>query len=91
MINAHVKDGIALCRYFSWLEKTMENDNTLTEISAAKVLENFRRYVYCLFSLYKFVDQHAKKNKVPLTTLNLLHGSKTSKKFKKSYFLQIKI
>ncbi|XP_073994285.1 aminopeptidase P isoform X2 [Rhodnius prolixus] len=43
MINAHVKDGIALCRYFSWLEKTMENDNTLTEISAAKVLENFRR------------------------------------------------
>uniref|UniRef100_A0A224XLD9 Putative xaa-pro aminopeptidase n=1 Tax=Panstrongylus lignarius TaxID=156445 RepID=A0A224XLD9_9HEMI len=43
MRNAHIKDGVALCRYFAWLEKSMADNIELTEISAAEVLEGFRK------------------------------------------------
>lgn len=42
MKNAHIKDGIALCEYFSWLEKNVSSGN-ITEISGAKRLEEFRK------------------------------------------------
>ena len=42
MINAHIRDGAALCEYFGWLEHEMLNGANLTEISAANKLEEFR-------------------------------------------------
>lgn len=42
--NAHIKDGAALCSYFSWLEENISLGN-LTEISAAEKLLSFRRYI----------------------------------------------
>lgn len=41
MRNAHVKDAAALCCYFAWLERNI-NNTTITEISGAKKLEEFR-------------------------------------------------
>lgn len=41
MRNAHIKDAIALCCYFAWLEKNIKN-TTITEVSGAKKLEEFR-------------------------------------------------
>lgn len=46
MINAHVRDGVALCCYFAWLEKEVPKGN-ITEISGADKLEEFRKWV-CL-------------------------------------------
>ncbi|KAK7869696.1 hypothetical protein R5R35_011768 [Gryllus longicercus] len=42
MINAHIKDAAALCCYFSWLEKEIPK-GTVTEISGASKLEEFRK------------------------------------------------
>ncbi|XP_059473876.1 xaa-Pro aminopeptidase 1 [Neocloeon triangulifer] len=42
MINAHIKDAAALCRYFAWLEKEVALGNAVTEISGATKLEQFR-------------------------------------------------
>jgi len=42
MINAHIKDAVALCRYFSWLEEEVKVTK-VTEISGAEKLEQFRR------------------------------------------------
>lgn len=41
MRNAHVKDGVALCRYFSWLEKNIDKEE-ITEVSGARKLLEFR-------------------------------------------------
>lgn len=41
MRNAHIRDAAAVCCYFSWLEKHIYNE-TITEISGAKKLEEFR-------------------------------------------------
>ncbi|XP_044267997.1 xaa-Pro aminopeptidase 1 [Tribolium madens] len=41
MRNAHLKDGAALCCYFSWLEKNVKNGG-ITEVSGAKKLDEFR-------------------------------------------------
>lgn len=41
MRNAHVKDGVALCAYFSWLEKNVDNE-VITEVSGAEKLREFR-------------------------------------------------
>lgn len=41
MRNAHIRDAAALCCYFAWLEKNVKN-STITEISGAKKLEEFR-------------------------------------------------
>jgi Xaa-Pro aminopeptidase len=43
-INSHVRDGIALVKYFSWLENEVKNKKTVTELSGAAKLEEFRRY-----------------------------------------------
>ncbi|KRT78593.1 Peptidase [Oryctes borbonicus] len=41
MKNAHVRDGIALCSYFSWLEKSIDKEE-ITEVSGAEKLAEFR-------------------------------------------------
>ena len=40
--NAHIKDAAALCCFFSWLEKEVEAQRPVTEISAADKLAAFR-------------------------------------------------
>ena len=40
--NAHVKDAAALCCFFNWLEKEIESQRVVTEISAADKLATFR-------------------------------------------------
>lgn len=47
LTNAHIRDAAALCCYFAWLEKEVPKGN-ITEISGAKKLEEFRRYVISL-------------------------------------------
>lgn len=42
MIKSHVRDGVALVRYFSWLEEQVKNKVTVTEITGADKLEEFR-------------------------------------------------
>lgn len=42
MRRAHIKDAIALCELFNWLEKEVPKGN-ITEISAADKAEDFRR------------------------------------------------
>lgn len=42
MENAHIKDAAALCCFFAWLEKEVESQRTVTEISAADKLAGFR-------------------------------------------------
>lgn len=42
MRKAHIYDGIALCKFFSWLEKAVHEKN-VTEISAAEKLLDFRK------------------------------------------------
>ncbi len=41
MINAHVLDGIALTKFLFWIKKI--NKKKITEVEAAKKLENFRK------------------------------------------------
>ncbi|CAB0001297.1 unnamed protein product [Nesidiocoris tenuis] len=43
MIEAHVYDGYALCKFFCWLEKMLKNKKLVTEISASKALEDFKK------------------------------------------------
>lgn len=43
MINCHIRDGVALCKYFAWLEKQVTAGNLITEISGAQKLEDFRK------------------------------------------------
>jgi Xaa-Pro aminopeptidase len=43
--NSHIRDGIALVRFFAWLEFNLNNNEAekITEVSAANKLEQFRR------------------------------------------------
>lgn len=41
--NCHVRDGVALVQYFAWLENEVLNKRTVTEISGAAKLEEFRK------------------------------------------------
>lgn len=50
MIDCHIRDGVALCQYFAWLENALESGEAVDEISGATQLEEFRKYVHC-FSL----------------------------------------
>lgn len=44
MKAAHVRDSVALVKYFAWLEDQIKNKkNTVTEISGAAQLEKFRQ------------------------------------------------
>ncbi|KAJ9577057.1 hypothetical protein L9F63_006337 [Diploptera punctata] len=62
MIKAHIRDAAAVCCYFTWLEKEIVK-NTITEISGAEKLEEFRReqedYVGPSFSTISSVGPHA--------------------------------
>ena len=44
MKAAHIRDSVALIKYFAWLEDQVKNkENTITEISGATQLEKFRQ------------------------------------------------
>ncbi|CAB0034898.1 unnamed protein product [Trichogramma brassicae] len=46
MKQAHIKDGVALIKFYSWLEKELSTDGenkNITEIRAAEKLEEFRK------------------------------------------------
>lgn len=43
MRDCHVRDGVALVQYFAWLENEVLNKRTVTEISGADKLEEFRK------------------------------------------------
>ena len=42
MIEAHVKDAIAMCKFASHLEREIEEGNDWTELSAAELLSDYR-------------------------------------------------
>lgn len=42
MINCHIRDGLALCKYFAWLEDALNRGVKVDEISGADKLEEFR-------------------------------------------------
>lgn len=44
-INCHIRDGLALCQYFAWLEQMVLNKQYVDEISGADKLEEFRSSV----------------------------------------------
>ncbi|KAH8333677.1 hypothetical protein KR059_002320, partial [Drosophila kikkawai] len=41
-VNSHIRDGVALCQYFAWLEHQLKLGREVDEISGAKKLEYFR-------------------------------------------------
>ncbi len=41
--KAHIKDGAAVTRFICWLKKAAASSETITELSAAEKLEEFRR------------------------------------------------
>lgn len=45
LIECHIRDGIALCKYFAWLEKVVQSGEYVDEISSATKLQEFREYV----------------------------------------------
>lgn len=48
MIDCHIRDGVALCQYFAWLENALDSGEFVDEISGATKLEEFRTYVSSL-------------------------------------------
>lgn len=42
MIDCHIRDGIALCKYFAWLENALKTGEKVDEISGADKLQQFR-------------------------------------------------
>ena len=65
MKQAHIRDGVALVKYFSWLDNTISNPNNktvITEISGADQLEKFRKeqdhYVGLSFPTISSVGKH---------------------------------
>ena len=43
MMSAQLRDSAAFVEFLAWLENQMENGVSVTEITAAKQLESFRR------------------------------------------------
>ncbi|XP_016989417.1 xaa-Pro aminopeptidase ApepP [Drosophila rhopaloa] len=41
-VNSHIRDGVALCQYFAWLEDQVKNGVEVDEISGSDKLESFR-------------------------------------------------
>ena len=48
--QSHIRDGIALARYFSWLEEKLQAQEELTEWEGSEQLEKFRRCALNLFT-----------------------------------------
>ena len=43
-VNAHIKDAVAFCCFFAWLEKQLSEENSkVTELAAAQQLSKYRR------------------------------------------------
>ncbi|XP_058444565.1 xaa-Pro aminopeptidase ApepP [Malaya genurostris] len=42
MRQCHIRDGVALCQYFAWLERCIKERRSVDEISGASQLEKFR-------------------------------------------------
>ncbi|XP_055524456.1 xaa-Pro aminopeptidase ApepP [Wyeomyia smithii] len=42
MRQCHIRDGVALCQYFAWLERCLRENRAVDEISGADQLEKFR-------------------------------------------------
>lgn len=40
--QSHIRDGVALARYFAWLEEQLDNGEQLSESKAADKLEEYR-------------------------------------------------
>lgn len=45
LADCHVRDGVALCKYFAWLEAAVQRGEPVDEISGANKLEEFRSLV----------------------------------------------
>lgn len=43
--QCHIRDAVALARYFAWLEEQLNNGVVLNESQGADQLEKFRSYV----------------------------------------------
>lgn len=43
MRDCHIWDGVALCKYFAWLEAAVLNGEDVDEISGATKLEEYRK------------------------------------------------
>lgn len=42
LIDCHIRDGVALCKYFAWLEDALNRGEKVEEISGATKLQGFR-------------------------------------------------
>ncbi|KAL7732375.1 hypothetical protein ACLKA6_004354 [Drosophila palustris] len=42
-VNSHIRDGVALCQYFAWLEDAVKKGEQVDEMSGADKLESFRK------------------------------------------------
>lgn len=49
--ESHKRDGVALVRYFNWLEKRLDSGMEIKEFDAATQLEKFRSYVFSLAAI----------------------------------------
>ncbi|XP_001599945.1 xaa-Pro aminopeptidase ApepP [Nasonia vitripennis] len=62
MKSAHIRDAVALVKYFSWLENQVKNNICVTEISGATQLESYRKehdkYVGLSFPTISSVGKH---------------------------------
>ena len=50
--QSHIRDGVALARYFAWLQEQLNNGVELTESEGADQLEKYRSYVTQTSSSY---------------------------------------
>lgn len=48
--ECHIRDGVALARYFAWLEETLDAGKTISESEGADKLEQFRSLVLRLIT-----------------------------------------
>lgn len=42
LVDCHIRDGVALCQYFAWLEDALNRGEKVDEISGATKLQGFR-------------------------------------------------
>lgn len=50
--ESHLRDGVALVRYFAWLEEQLNNGVRLSESDAATKLEEYRSYVFFIIAYF---------------------------------------
>lgn len=55
MRACHIRDGVALCQYFSWLERSVLNGDYVDEITGATKLEECRKYNWFSFLFHFYV------------------------------------